>query len=43
MKESTMMWVIIVLTPLALWMTVPSYIEEIQQGPARWSQTTPRG
>ena len=42
MKESTMMWVIIAITPIALWMPVPSYIEEIQQGPT-WSQTTPRG
>ena len=32
MSENQMMWVIIAITPLALWMTVPSYIEAIQGG-----------
>ena len=33
MSEQQMMWVIALITPFALWVTVPSYIEELRQGP----------
>ena len=42
MTEGQMMWVIIFITPLALWMTVPTYIDQFQDQP-QYSQTTPRG
>lgn len=32
MKEEHMMWVIILITPLALWMTLPNYVEAIRGG-----------
>lgn len=42
MSEGQLMWFFLLITPLALWMTVPSYIEQIQDQP-QYSQTTPRG